>query len=112
MHAYLWLTCNVLYSVVKQEHRSSSEGWATRCARMSQAVRRGQYAVPGSAASANTTAARLAIIKRRADAGIVEFEERYEQTLSKEGRVEREERHKGRLWRRQGTHSREWSITT
>ena len=75
-------------------------------------MRRGQYAVPGSAASANTTAARLAIIKRRADAGLVEFEERYEQTLSKEGRVKREERHEGRLWRRQGTHSREWSITT
>ena len=72
----------------------------------------GQYAVPGSAASADATAARLAIIKRRTEAGLVEFEERYDQALSREGRVKREERHEGRLWRRQGTHSREWSITT
>ena len=53
----------------------------------------------------------MAIIKWRAEAGLVEFEERYVQAFNTKGQVKREERHEGRLWRRKEAHSREWSIT-
>ena len=97
LHVYLLLICNGVYSVVKEEHRAGSEGWATRCARMSQAVMRGQYAVPESAASASSTGARLAIIRRQTETGLVEFKERYDRALSTEGQAKRKERHEGRM---------------
>ena len=96
---------------VKQERGTAGENWAIRC-KQEQAKARPPRAAAGSPFSVNTTDARVQIVERRTQAGLAEFEQRYNASLTQEAREARARRHEGRKWRRREPHSREWNITT